>query len=61
MHFDIDDDWSGPPVRCDDCDGYVNRSHSEQGFGHYRRCCACYERRQRGLQPVRPLPKARVV
>jgi len=52
--MNVDDDWGDwdkPPLRCVDCHAFVNRDHSRQGFGHYRRCCACYERRQRGEKP----------
>lgn len=44
-------DWGGLMLPCDDCGEPLNGvavEHSQQGFGHYRRCCDCYERRQRG-------------
>ena len=55
---ELDDDWNAPPLPCVDCgkplDGNA-RKHGIEGFGHYRRCCACYDRRQHGL-PVADKP-----
>ncbi len=46
-------EFDADPINCVDClkDGKVTRvprDHHLQGFGHQFRCCACYERRQRG-------------
>lgn len=44
------DDWDAPRL-CGDCQeplSGVAEDHSKQGFGHYGRCCACYEKRQQG-------------
>jgi hypothetical protein len=44
------DDWDGPASPCQDCGEPLTAKmveHGLEGFGHYRRCCACYDARQR--------------
>lgn len=48
--------WRKISPPCDDCGEQLSGKaleHGRQGFGHYRRCCTCYERRQRGEPPLR--------
>lgn len=56
-----DNGWDGPLPLCVDCGEPIDgkgQEHGLEGFGHHRRCCDCYERRQRGLpvtgKPWRP-------
>lgn len=53
---EIEIEWTEPAKPCDDCGellDHVATKHGQEGFGHYRRCCACYERRQRGMSQTK--------
>ena len=50
------DDWNQMPIPCDDCGEWLSWTaydHGKYGFGHYKRCCRCYERRQLGKPPLK--------
>ena len=54
----LDFGFDPPSMPCDDCGEELTakaRQHSLEGFGHYHRCCECYERRQQNKTPIKQL------
>lgn len=46
-------DLSGPRPLCDDCNAELDEvavDHGKMHVSHYRRCCACWDKRQ-GVLP----------